>query len=605
MTLQERVFEGIPVSPGIAIGRTQVVNRDNRAVADARDLDASEIDPEIARFRRAVEASREQIERIRRYVSGALDEKHAEIYAAQAMFLEDAELIDRTIEDIRREKRNAEFLFCRRIAAYTEILNQIEDPLFRSRDSDVLDIANRVVKNLTSPHGETSHPVYSPDSVLIAHDLAPSETTPLIKDRVVGFVLEKGGPTSHTAILAKALEIPAVVGVENLTKHVEDGWPVIVDGIDGRVVLNPSSETIQRYAVLQADYYAYEKGLEELRDQAPETLDGYSIALRANLELPEEVSHIRMHGARGIGLFRTEFLFLNRPTPPGEEEQFEIYRKVVEDVAPDSVVFRTIDIGGDKFFSKMGVPNELNPFMGQRAIRLCLQHPDIFRAQLRAMLRASAFGRLRILIPMISGIEEFLEVKKHVKALKQDLRSLRIPFDPKVEVGAMIEVPSAAVVADMIAREADFFSIGTNDLIQYSLAVDRGNEKVAYLYEPLHPAILRLLRNIVAAGHENGIPVCVCGEMAADPMMGVILVGMGVDELSMSSVSVPAVKKLLRSIHLTEAKLLVEEILGQPTIEGVKKLVNRRMRNYVKKNKLHRSHLHLLVGATESEEAAD
>ena len=590
MTLSERIFDGIPVSPGIAIGKCHLVNRDALVSVEPQDIQSSEIEREVERFRAAVELSREQLERIRKHVADTIDEKHAEIYFAQSMFLEDAELVDRTIADIRAQCRNAEFVFHERISEYSKVLSRIDDPLFRARDADVLDIANRVIKNLLNPHAE-SHAGYAPDTVLLAHDLAPSETTPLIKDKVVAFVLEKGGPTSHTAIMAKALEIPAVVGVENVTVHAEEGCSVIVDGLTGRVVLNPSPETLRRHLEARRDYIEYERELEQLRDQPAETLDGYSIALRANLELPEEVEHVHEHGARGIGLFRTEFLFLSRSTPPTEDEQFAIYRQVAEQAKPSSVVLRTIDIGGDKFFSQVEISRELNPFMGQRAIRLCLQHPELFRVQLRAMLRASAFGRLRILIPMISGMEEFLEVKRHIKQLKSDLRRRKIPFDPKVEVGAMIEVPSAAVIADMLAREADFFSIGTNDLIQYSMAVDRGNEKVAYLYEPLHPAILRLIRSVIAAGHENGIPVCVCGEMAADPMVAIILIGMGIDELSMSSVSVPSVKKVIRSIHLTEAKVLVEEILGQSTIEGVKRLVERRLRSYVKQNKIHRRHL--------------
>ncbi|PKO17577.1 phosphoenolpyruvate--protein phosphotransferase [candidate division BRC1 bacterium HGW-BRC1-1] len=591
MTIRERIFDGIAVSAGYAVGRSHVANRDAGLKAEAHPLHPDEVDGEISRFLEAVTQARDQLMRIHRQVAETLDAKHAEIYLAQSMMLDDADLLDATISDIRTELLNSEFLFARRLNLHIELMQQFDDEILKARDSDIMDVGNRVLRNLLNPHADGRCVTLEAWCVLVAHDLPPSEATPLLKEKAIGLVLEKGGPTSHTAIMAKALEIPAVVGVPDITKFIEEGAITIVDGVFGRVVINPTAETLLAYEEKQRDYLTYERGLETLRDVPGETIDGYSVKLRSNIELPEEIAHIEGHGAKGVGLFRTEFLFLNRSEPPSEDEQFRIYRQVVEGVKPDSAVVRTIDIGGDKFFSHMGLPTELNPFMGQRAIRLCLQHTDIFRTQLRAMLRASAYGRLRILIPMISGIEEFLEVKRHLKAVKQELRANHQPFDAHIELGAMIEVPSAAVVADMLAREADFFSIGTNDLIQYSLAVDRGNEKVAYLYEPLHPAILRLLRTIINAGHDAGIPVSVCGEMAGDPMMAVILVGMGIDELSMSSMSVPSVKKLIRSIQLSEAKLLVEDIMGQNTIDGVKKLVWRRLRRYVKQNKLHVSHL--------------
>lgn len=591
MTLHERIFEGIAVSPGIAIGKAHVANRDATLQAEARPLEPEEVEGEVERFLQAVSVARTQLLRIHDQVADALDEKHAGIYMAQSLMLDDQELIKATTNDIRRERINPEFAFSRRLNDYIEIMQRFDDDILKARDSDIMDVGLRVLRTLLNPDAEPREVVLEAGSVLVAHDLPPSGATALLQQRVSALVLEKGGPTSHTAIMAKALEIPAVVGAPSVTKFLEDGITVIVDGISGRVITNPSTETLQRYQREQTEYEEYERNLGTLADLPGETQDGYMVSLRANIELPEETDCIRSHGARGVGLFRTEFLFLNRDVPPSEEEQFEIYRTVAERVKPDSVVVRTIDVGGDKFFSKLGFPNEMNPFMGQRAIRLCLQHPEIFRTQLRAMLRASAFGRVRILIPMISGIEEFLEVKKHLRALKHELRAAHIPFDPRIELGAMIEIPSAAVVADMLAREADFFSIGTNDLIQYSLAVDRGNENVAYLYEPFHPAILRLLKTIITAGHEGGIPVSVCGEMAGDPMSAVILLGMGVDELSMSAVSVPAVKKLLRSIKLSEAKQLVEETLLQSTIEGVKKIIWRRLRSYVKQHKLHRSHL--------------
>lgn len=589
MINQERIFEGIPVSPGIAIGCAHVVNRPGSASLEPHDIAPQDVEREVERFRKAVEVAREQLGRIRSQVAQAIDEKHADIYAAQAMFLEDEALIDHTISSIRAEKKNAEFLFNRRVEEFVTILSQIEDEYFRSRDNDILDVASRVIAHLVSQHPTSLTQSPAPESVLVAHDLPPSQTTLLIKDHVIALVLEKGGPTSHTAIMAKALEIPAVVGVSYVTNFLETGSQIIVDGLDGRIVVNPTEETRARYERERDKLNAFERELEQLRDLPGETLDGYTIEIRANVELPEEVEHVGQHGASGVGLFRTEFIFLNRTHPMTEDEQFEIYRRVTSTLAPQSVVIRTLDVGGDKFFSRVQIAAELNPFMGQRAVRLCLQHPEIFRQQIRAALRASAFGKARLLIPMISGLEEFLEVKKHIHNAKQELRREKIAFDPKIEVGAMIEVPSAALVADTLARECDFFSIGTNDLIQYSLAVDRGNESVAYLYEPLHPAITRLLRMVIKAAHDGGIPVAVCGEVAADPMMAVVLLGLGVDELSMSAVSVAPVKKLIRSITLAEAKVLAEEILAQTTIHGAKQVLRRRLRAYVKRNKVQKT----------------
>jgi phosphotransferase system enzyme I (PtsI) len=590
MLFQERVFKGIPVSAGIAFGRVQVVNRLGSVNIEARDIEPGEIENEIKRFETAVKVSKSQLSRIRQQVSDAIDAKHADIFGAQAMVLDDPELIQTTIAAIRKERKNAEFLFNRRVSRFVDILSQYQDEHFQARNNDFLDVANRVLSNLAQ-RTAIAPPTIAPETVLVAHDLAPSDITPLVKQHVVGFVLEKGGPTSHTAIMAKALEIPAVVGVPLITASADNESFIIIDGINGTVVLNPTEETVARYSKNLHDFEETEKDLSHLRDMPAETEDGYSICIRANIELPEEVEHVQRHGARGIGLFRTEFLYMNRITPPGEEDQFQIYKSALEAAGADNcVVFRTLDLGGDKFMSNINVGSELNPFMGQRAIRLCLQHKDIFLAQLRAILRASSFGRTRILIPMISGVEEFIEVKKHLQLAKMELKREGIAFDSRVEIGAMIEVPSAAIISDTLARHCVFFSIGTNDLIQYSLAVDRGNESVAYLYEPLHPAILRLLKLVIVAGHQQGISVSVCGEVAANPMMAIVLLGMGIDELSMSAVSVPSVKRLIRSIRLSEAKLLAEEVLAQTTIEGAKRVLRRRLRTYMKKRKVRGDH---------------
>ena len=584
MNPKERVFQGIPVSPGIAIGRAFVLNRFGTNTVEVRDLTTPEIDGEVERFMHAVELSRQQLARIRAQVAAAIDEMHANIFLAQAEFLNDPELIDKTVKLIRRERKNAEYLFNRTVTNWLHVLSGLEDETFRARNSDIVDVANRIQSNL-APHRSTTDTTFPPNSVLVATDLAPSETTPLMGAHIAGIALEKGGATSHTAIMAKALEIPGVVGVPDITSLVTHGCVTIVDGQSGKVIFDPTPETLAHYERQQNSFNAFEMELRELRDLAAETVDGYSVTLRGNLELMEEAQHIAGHGACGVGLFRTEFLFMSVNTVPTEEEQYKIYRQVLEHVKPHPVVFRTLDFGGDKFLGHSSTATrELNPFMGQRAIRLCLSNPEIFRTQLRAMLRASAHGPTRILIPMISGVEEFREVKRHVRRAKAELKMEKVPFDSKVELGAMIEIPSAAVVADDLAKECDFFSIGTNDLIQYTLAVDRGNEKVAYLYEPMHPAVLRLVRTTVLAARKNGIPVTVCGEMAGDPMTAILLLGMGVDELSMSAVGIPQVKRLIRSITLTEAKLLAEEVFAQSTIDDIQKVVRRRLKKYTSRD---------------------
>ena len=579
MTPEERVLYGIGVSPGIAIGRAYLCASVGTLRAEQREIPADEIEIEIARFRNAVEEAKRQLLKIRQQVEKELDEKHAEIYAAQIALLEDTALIDATIEEIRSEQKNAEYVFARRINSYLETLRSYEDGFFSGRDTDFQDVAVRVLNNL-SQQAATVHASFAPDTILVGYDLLPSQTANLLSDQVIGLALEKGGPTSHTAIIARAIEIPAVVGVEGLTKQVREGAPIIIDGISGKVVIFPSEETFRYYSQKQAEFIVLEQELSDLRDLPSETLDGYSVVLRGNVQFPEEIGHLQVHGAQGIGLFRTEFLFLNRQELPTEEEQYTIYRQVAERVYPHTVIFRTLDVGGDKFFSAVSRPKELNPFMGLRAVRLCLKHPEIFHPQLRAMIRANFLGNVRILIPMISGVEEFRQVRSEIRVVMEQLKNEGIAVDSSMEIGAMVEIPSAAITADQLARECDFFSIGTNDLIQYTLAVDRGNRSVAYLYEPLNLAVLRLLRTTMKAAEDGGIKVCVCGEVAADPLYALLLVGLGVHELSMSAVSVPAVKRLIRAVYLRETKELVEKVFQQPTISS-RKQVLREFLNYL------------------------
>lgn len=577
MAVTELVYQGVPVSPGISIGRCFVLRPYGSHAVEPRQIPEGETEAEVKRFQQAIQVSKDQLQRIRDQVAKVLDEEHADIFVAQAQFLTDPQLIDDTENAIRLERKNADYLLDRRVRALMDIISQLEDETFQAKNCDLLDVANRIQKNLGSS-SEVDYSLLRPNTVLVGVDLAPSETTHLIKNPIAGFVLEKGGATSHTAIMAKALEIPAVVGTPGILSEAQHWDSIIVDGQSGRVILNPLPETLKHYEHMQREYNETVRELQELRDLPAETKDGYEISIRSNVELLEEAEHIHKHGGHGIGLFRTEFLFMNREEAPTEDEQFEIYKSVLDKVTPESVVFRTLDFGGDKFLTGDTMSRELNPFMGLRAIRLCMSNPHIFNAQVRAMLRASAYGPVKILIPMISGLDEWLEVKKRIRRAKAELRLQKVKFDTNVQIGPMIEVPSAAVCAEELARECDFFSIGTNDLIQYTLAVDRGNEKVAYLYEPFHPAILKLLKQTVQASRKAGIRLSVCGEMASDPIAAVIFMGMGVDELSMSAISIPRVKRLIRSIELADARLLADEILAERTVQGAHKVLKRHIK---------------------------
>ena len=397
--------------------------------------------------------------------------------------------------------------------------------------------------------------------IIIAYDLSPSDTAVMHKKNVIGFATDIGGRTSHTAIMAKSLEIPAVVGLERVTSVVRNGKTVIVDGNRGLFIAEPSKRTLDRYTAQKKRYEKLEKELSTLKNLPCETLDGHRVELSANIELPEEVPSVLKHGADGIGLYRSEYLYINRVDLPNEEDQFRAYKEVARKMGSRRVIIRTLDIGGDKFLSQLEIPREMNPFMGWRAIRFCLARPEIFKMQLRAILRASTFGNLKIMYPMISGVEEIRQANAILEEVKSDLKKRKIPFDRNIEVGAMIEIPSAALTSDILAKEVDFFSIGTNDLIQYALAVDRVNEKIAYLYEPAHPAVLRLIRDVIHNGHKNGIWVGMCGEMAGDPALVLILLGMGLDEFSTSPILLPEIKKIIRAFTLKEAKKMAEKAL--------------------------------------------
>src|SRR3972149_4733755 len=580
MTEQTRtdiVLKGIGVSPGINIGRAYLVDGGSLETPAYCYLDTTYISSEVKRFKNAVQESKDQLMKIRnRLLKDGKGKEHIRIIDAHLIMLEDKMLIDDTIKIIKKEKVNAEWAIKMVMREIREFFDSIDDEYIRERGSDIDHICDRVLKNLMGKKHETISEIKE-EVIVVAHYLAPTDTAQMVKGKVLGFLTDIGGKTSHTAIVARSLEIPAVVGLENITQKGNAGDTLILDGSSGMVIINPSQKVIKEYQKKKGQYSDYERLLHHYRKLPAEMQDGRRIRLMGNIEMADEIPSIRDHGAEGIGLYRTEFLYLNRKDLPTEDEHFKIYKDVVERVSPHPTIIRTLDIGGDKFLSQMELAPEMNPAMGLRAIRFCLKEPEIFKTQLKGILRASVFGNLKIMFPMISGVDELRKAKAVMEMAKDELRNEGVAFNSKIFVGAMIEVPSAAIIADILAKEVDFFSIGTNDLLQYALAIDRVNEHVAYLYEPLHPAALRIIKNIVDAAHKAGIAVGVCGEMAGEPEYALILLGLGVDQLSMNALSILKVKKVIRSIKYSEVKKIAEAALTFSTAQEVEKFIQGEM----------------------------
>jgi phosphotransferase system enzyme I (PtsI) len=536
-------------------GKILLLGRPRPAITNVQLTEAG-LAQEVDRLEKALVQTRHQILEIQRKVGEGMGAQEGSIFDAHLLVLEDRTLLDEVVRVIREQKVNAEHAFHTVAERYAATLAAIEDEYLRERAGDMRDVTTRVLNNLQGLEEEADLRHLKEPCIIISHDLTPSNTAQLDKRKVLGFATDVGSKTSHTAIMARSLRIPAIVGLKNVSGQVESGQYALLDGLNGVLIVNPSDQALFEYGQLIIRQATLQQRLRDLLTEPAVTLDGHRVMLNANIEQAADAEQVKANGAEGVGLFRTEYLFLNREHLPGEEQQYQAYREAAVALKPLPVVIRTLDLGGDKFLAHMQMPTELNPFLGWRAIRISLQERDIFRAQLRAILRASAEGNLKVMYPMISGLDELKQANALLEEYKAELRQEQIPFDEGLEVGAMIETPSAAIVADSLAKRVKFFSIGTNDLIQYSLAVDRMNEKIAHLYEPTHPAIVRLIKSIVDAAHKHQVRVTVCGEMAGDPVLAPLLLGLGVDELSAAPSLVPSLKFLIRRLKLSEAREL-------------------------------------------------
>jgi phosphotransferase system enzyme I (PtsI) len=551
----ERVYKGIPVSAGIAQGKIFVLSRAKSSIPKY-DVAEAELPQQIQRLHQALVLTRQQIIGVQHQVSQALNAKDASIFDAHLLVLEDPTLIKSVTALVHEHKINIEAAFQEFADKYAATLSAIDDAYLRERAADMRDVTSRIMANLLGHSHQPDLQELQEPCIVISEDLSPSEVAVLNRKVILGFATDMGSKTSHAAIMARSLQVPAVVGLKDASHKIKTGTYVLLDGYNGSIILNPTDQTLFEYGQLLRRQASIEDKLREIKALPAITLDGKKIALSANIEKADDGQAVKLYGAEGVGLFRTEYLFINRDSLPTEEEQFQAYRRIAAELKPDPVIIRTLDLGGDKFLAHLQIPAEMNPFLGWRAIRFCLEEKAVFRAQLRAILRASAEGNIKIMYPMISGRGEVEKANALVEEYKGELRAEKVPFDEQIEIGAMIEIPSAAVAADTLATRVKFFSLGTNDLIQYSLAVDRLNDRIAHLYEPTHPAVVRLIKMTVDAADRHGIWCGVCGEMAGDPLLTPLLLGLGVRELSVAPSFLPRIKFLIRRLNMAEAKEL-------------------------------------------------
>lgn len=565
------MISGIPASPGIVFGKALVL-KEEKIILDTQKILEEQIESEIARFYAGREAAVEQLNSIHQRALKSLGEEKAAIFEGHLMILEDEELEEEIIDYLRSNKVNASVAASKIIDQQVEMLSEIDDEYLKERAGDIRDIGNRLIKNILGMHivdlGDITE-----ESILVAYDLTPSETAQLNLEKVLGFITDIGGRTSHTSIMARSLELPAIVGTNDVTARVNTGDYLILDAVNNRVYVNPTQAEIDELKTLEAKLAEEKAELAKLKDLPAVTLDGHKVDVVANIGTIRDCEGAHRNGAEGVGLYRTEFLFMDRDQLPSEEEQFIAYKEVVEAMEGRLVVLRTMDIGGDKELPYLNLPKEMNPFLGWRAVRIALDRREILHAQLRAVLRASAFGKLAVMFPMIISVEEIRELKSVLETLKAELRAEGKAFDENIQVGVMVETPSAAVNAKFLAKEVDFFSIGTNDLTQYTLAVDRGNELISHLYNPMSPSVLGLIKQVIDASHAEGKWTGMCGELAGDERATLLLLGMGLDEFSMSAISVPRIKKLIRHVNYQEVKALADEALQKPTAAEIEQLI--------------------------------
>lgn len=572
-------LQGIAVSPGIIIGRARLVERSKEKIIYQFLINEKEINKEVERFKEALHLTREQLVSLKNRMSDQIRE-HGFILDTHLMIMDDNMITDSTIKTILEEKINAEWALKKSVQKIRQLFEEIDYEYIRDRINDVENVAERVLRNLSGKEPDSLSEIET-RVIVVAHDLSPADTSELDTGKVMGFITDVGGRTSHTAIMAQALKIPAVVGLESATKKIQDGDLLIVDGYNGLVIVGPDDDIIIEYEEKQSREELYRSSILKLSHLPAETTDGHKIRISANIELLKEVYAAKDYGVEGVGLYRTEFLYLGSKGIPGEDELFEDYKEVAETVSPESVTIRSLDLGGDKLSSYITLSEETNPALGLRAIRLCLKEQDIFRSQLRAILRASAFGKIRLMFPMISGLQELFDAKEILNRVREELDEENVNYDRDMPVGIMIEVPSAVAISDILAKHVDFFSIGTNDLIQYALAIDRVNEHVAYMYEPYHPAVIRMIHTVVKTARDEGIGVSLCGEVAGDPFYALLLLGIGIKELSMNVGSVPLLKKIIRSISMEEAVINFNKILELTTAKEVQNFLEEKMGSLV------------------------
>lgn len=563
-------MKGIGTSPGIALGKV-FVYKEPEINIEKKNID--NLEKEIKRLDMAIEKGIKQIDKLYNKTLNNMGKEEAEIFNAHKMMIEDPEFIGSVKDRIKSEKSNAEWAVKIVAEEYIQIFENMEDEYLKERALDLKDVSMRLMRILLGIETMDLGAIEE-KSIILAKDLTPSDTAQMNKEMILGFVTEIGGPTSHTAIMARTMEIPSVSGIKDLTNIAKNGDFIIVDGKEGLILLNPSDEDIKTYTRKQKDYQEFKLKLKEMIGQESISKDGVKVEIAANIGTPQDMDKVIENDGEGVGLFRTEFLYMDRETLPTEEEQFKAYKTVAEKLEGKPLVIRTLDVGGDKDLPYLNLPHEMNPFLGYRAIRLCLDRTDIFKTQLRAILRASAFGNVKIMFPMISNIQEIRDSKKILAEIMEELREENIPFNEELEIGIMVEIPAVAVHSDIFAKEVDFFSIGTNDLIQYSLAVDRGNQDIAHLYNQYHPAVLKLIQMTIENGHKEGIWVGMCGEAAGDEKLIPILLGMGLDEFSMSSSSILRARWIINNTSKKEVEAMLDTILSLPTAEDVERFID-------------------------------